>query len=179
MEYGWASWYGPGFQNRHAANGEVYDMHAMTAAHRDFPLNSVVRVTNQKNGNTAIVRITDRGPFVGDRIIDLSLAAAKVVGIWKTGTAPVKLEVLSAPSPVDRGGRWCVQIGAIAKQKDAIKLKQQLMKDYQTREVLQFPSPSGGYWVRVKVPGDDKKRAQEIARRTKVSEGAVFMVRMD
>src|SRR4051812_18266186 len=92
---GYASWYGPGFHNRRASNGEVYDMNAMTAAHRDFPLNSVVRVTNEKTGNSAVVRITDRGPFVPNRIIDLSLAAAKQVDVWKSGTAMVKLEVIS------------------------------------------------------------------------------------
>src|SRR5262249_35792154 len=67
-EVGWASWYGPGFQNRQAANGEVFDTERMTAAHRTLPLNSIVRVTNLKTNESALVRITDRGPFVGDRI---------------------------------------------------------------------------------------------------------------
>ncbi|ABF39794.1 rare lipoprotein A [Candidatus Koribacter versatilis Ellin345] len=176
---GYASWYGPGFHNRRASNGEVYDMNAMTAAHRDFPLNSVVRVTNEQTGHSAVVRITDRGPFVPNRIIDLSLAAAKQVDVWKSGTAMVKLEVISAPSPVDHGGRWCVQIGALSRQKDAIKLKEHLLESFETTQVIQFPAPDGGYWVRVKVPQDDKKRAQEVARATHVSEGNVFLVRLD
>jgi len=176
---GFASWYGPGFHNRRASNGEIYDMNAMTAAHRDFPLNSVVRVTNEQTGHSAVVRITDRGPFVPNRIIDLSLAAAKQVDVWKSGTAMVKLEVISAPSPVDRGGRWCVQIGALSKQKDAIRLKEHLLESFETTQVIQFPAPDGGYWVRVKVPQDDKKRAQEVARATHVSEGNVFLVRLD
>jgi len=176
---GYASWYGPGFHNRRASNGEVYNMNAMTAAHRDFPLNSVVRVTNEKTGHSAVVRITDRGPFVPDRIIDLSLAAAKAVDVWRSGTAMVKLEVLSAPAPIDHGGRWCVQIGALSRQKDAIKLKQHLLESFQTTQVIQFPAPDGGYWVRVKVPQDDKKRALEIARATHPSEGTVFLVRLD
>ena len=176
---GYASWYGPGFHNRRASNGEVYDMNAMTAAHRDFPLNSVVRVTNEKTGHSAVVRITDRGPFVPNRIIDLSLAAAKAVDVWRSGTAMVKLEVISAPAPIEHGGRWCVQIGAIPHQKDAIRLKEQLLQSFETTQVIQFPAPDGGYWVRVKVPQDDKKRAQQVARETHPDEGNVFLVRLD
>src|SRR5581483_420836 len=178
-EEGYASWYGPGFHNRRASNGEVYDMNAMTAAHRDFPLNSVVRVTNEKTGHSTVVRITDRGPFVPNRIIDLSLAAAKAVDVWRSGTAMVKLEVLSAPAPIEHGGRWCVQIGAISSQKDAIRLKEHLLRTFETTQVIQFPAPDGGYWVRVKVPQDDKRRAQEVARETHPDQGNVFLVRLD
>src|SRR5205807_7458756 len=78
-ELGLASWYGPPYHNRRGANGEVYDMNAMTAAHRTLPLNSLVRVTNPQTGHSAVVRITDRGPFIGERMLDLSLAAAKAV----------------------------------------------------------------------------------------------------
>ncbi len=176
---GYASWYGPGFHNRRSSNGEIFNMNAMTAAHRDFPLNSVVRVTNEKTGHSTIVRITDRGPFVPNRIIDLSMAAAKAVDVWRPGTALVKLEVLSAPSAIDRGGRWCVQIGALPTQREAIRLKTHLLESFETTQVIQFPAPDGGYWVRVKVPQDDKKRAQEIARATHVTEGNVFLVRLD
>jgi rare lipoprotein A len=154
-------------------------MNAMTAAHRDFPLNSVVRVTNLKTGHSTVVRITDRGPFVPNRIIDLSLAAAKAVDVWRAGTAMVKLEVLSAPAPIESGGRWCVQIGAISSQKDAIRLKEHLLRTFETRQVIEFPAPDGGYWVRVKVPEDDKRRAQEVARETHPDEGNVFLVRLD
>ena len=78
-EEGLASWYGPPYHNRRGSNGEVYNMHAMTAAHRTLPLGSIIRVTNLKTGQTALVRITDRGPFIPGRIIDLSLAAAREV----------------------------------------------------------------------------------------------------
>ena len=81
VETGLASWYGPPYHNRRGANGEVYDMNALTAAHKILPLNSLVRVTNLKTGSSTVVRITDRGPFVGDRIIDLSLAAALYLGV--------------------------------------------------------------------------------------------------
>jgi rare lipoprotein A len=178
-EEGYASWYGPGFHNRRASNGEIFNMNALTAAHRDFPLNSMVRVTNEKTGHSVMVKITDRGPFVPNRIIDLSMAAAKAVDVWRPGTALVKLEVISAPSPIEHGGRWCVQIGALSRQRDAIRLKQHLIESFETSQVIQFPSPDGGYWVRVKVPQDDKKRAQAIARATHVDEGNVFLVRLD
>ena len=82
VETGLASWYGPPYNRRKGANGEIYDQNAMTAAHRTLPLNSMVRVTNLTTGQTAMVRITDRGPFIEDRIIDLSLAAAKAVDVW-------------------------------------------------------------------------------------------------
>jgi rare lipoprotein A len=91
---GVASWYGPKFQGRKTSCGEVYDMHRMTAAHKTFPMNTLVRVTNLKNGRRTVVRINDRGPFVDDRIIDLSYAAAKDLGMVRAGTARVRVTVL-------------------------------------------------------------------------------------
>jgi rare lipoprotein A len=91
---GTASWYGPGFHGRKTATGEVYDMNGLTAAHTALPLNSVVRVTNLMNNKEVTVRINDRGPFVGDRVIDLSLASAKELGMVGPGTAPVRVTVV-------------------------------------------------------------------------------------
>lgn len=91
---GIASWYGPNFHGKKTSNGERYDMNVMTAAHKTYPMNTIVRVTNRNSGESAVVRINDRGPFVDGRIIDLSKAAAKRVGVFANGTAPVKLEVL-------------------------------------------------------------------------------------
>jgi rare lipoprotein A len=91
---GIASWYGPNFHGKKTSNGEWYDMYAMTAAHKTLPMNTVVKVTNLLNGKSAIVRINDRGPFVKNRIIDLSYAAAKKIGVVASGTAPVRLEIL-------------------------------------------------------------------------------------
>ena len=177
-EVGYASWYGPPYHNRRGANGEIYDQNAMTAAHKSLPMNSIVRVTNVKTGEKQIVRITDRGPFVGDRIIDLSEAAAKAVDVWRPGTAKVKVEVLFAPADIETGGRWCVQVGAFAKQKDAIELKDRLMRRYHTAKVLEFAGPTG-FWVRVRVLDDDKSRAREVANIINVEEGGVFLVRLD
>jgi len=177
-ETGIASWYGPPYHNRRGANGEVYDMNALTAAHKTLPLNSMVRVTNVKTDSSTIVRITDRGPFVGDRVIDLSLAAAKAVDVWRPGTALVKVEVLTAPAPIATGGRWAVQIGAFQSPQAAAELKSKLMRRYHTAQVLQFTGPTGE-WVRVRVQDDDKKRAQELAQATVTPEGGVFLVRLD
>jgi rare lipoprotein A len=103
-EQGVASWYGPGFHGKKTSSGEAYDMHAMTAAHTVLPLNTVVKVTNLENRKEIVVRINDRGPFVGDRVIDLSLAAAKELGMVRPGTAPVKVTVLG-PSDTKQASR--------------------------------------------------------------------------
>jgi rare lipoprotein A len=89
-----ASWYGPKFHGRQTANGEQFDMNQMTAAHRTLPFGTKVRVTNRSNGRSVVVRINDRGPFVRNRVIDLSRGAAQTVGMIDSGVAPVKLEVL-------------------------------------------------------------------------------------
>ncbi len=175
---GYASWYGPPYHNRRGANGEIYDQNAMTAAHRTLPMGSIVRVTNEKTQQQALVKITDRGPFVGDRIIDLSVASAKAVGVWRPGTAPVRLEVLFAPAEINEGGRWCVQVGAFTEQEEALKLKEKLQRRYHTAKVLQFAGPTG-YWVRVRVLDDDKTRAQEVAKVITANEAGVYLVRLD
>lgn len=177
-EVGYASWYGPNYHGKKAANGDVYDQTEMTAAHNTLPLNSIVRVVNLKNNRTTVVRITDRGPFVGDRIIDLSAAAAKAVDVYLPGTARVRLDVLEAPRPIATGGRWCVQIGAFQSHPDALHMKEHLLHRYPSAQVLQFKGPTG-YWVRIRVPLDDKEKTREVYAHTHVNEGGVFMVRLD
>jgi rare lipoprotein A len=92
---GTASWYGPGFHGRTTANGERYDMNAMTAAHKTLRFGTKVKVTNSSNGKSVVVRINDRGPFVGRRVIDLSKSAASAIDMIRPGTAKVTIEVLS------------------------------------------------------------------------------------
>jgi len=179
VQTGRASWYGAPYHNRRGSNGEIYDMNAMTAAHRTLPLGSIVRVTNVKTGHSAIVRITDRGPFVEGRIVDLSLAAAKKIDVLQTGTAMVRLEVLKAPASLDSGGRWAVQIGAFDVEKEATSLTSHLARRYHTAKVQQFRSPIGDWWVRVRVLGDDRQRAEEVAHDTQTSQGSIFLVRLD
>jgi len=178
-ETGLASWYGAPYHNRRGSNGEVYDMHAMTAAHRTLPLGSIVRITNEKTGHSAVVRITDRGPFVPGRILDLSLAAAKAVDVFLPGVAKLHMEVLQAPAPLDTGGRWAAQIGSFAEEKGARQLADHLQRRYRTAKVLTFASPTGDWWVRVRVLDDDRERAQSLARETETAEGTVFLVRLD
>jgi rare lipoprotein A len=178
-ETGMASWYGPPYHNRRGSNGEVYNMHAMTAAHRTLPLGSIVRVTNVKSGSSAIVRITDRGPFIEGRILDLSLAAAKALDVYLPGVSRVRLEVLEAPAPLDTGGRWCVQIGSIDHEKDASELADRLQRRYHTAKVLKFSSPVGGWWVRIRVLDDDKQRAEALMRESATPQGTMFLVRLD
>ena len=120
--HGVASWYGPNFHGKLTSNGERYNMWQMTAAHKTLPMNTIVRVTNKRNGKTAVVRINDRGPFVSTRIIDLSKAAASKIGMIGTGTAPVKLEVL----------------GFQVKGARTIPTKKQLKRSVQTKELSSF-----------------------------------------
>jgi rare lipoprotein A len=179
VETGLASWYGPPYHNRVGSNGEVYNMHAMTAAHRTLPLGTVVRVTNLKTGHSALVRITDRGPFIPGRIVDLSLAAARKLDVYLPGTAEVKLEVMQTPAPLNTGGKWAVQIGGFRHEHEASKLADHIEHRYRTAKVLRFPSPAGDWWVRVRVLDDDHSRAQQLAAETTTPEGAVFLVRLD
>ncbi len=178
-EIGRASWYGPPYHNRRGSNGEVYNMHAMTAAHRTLPLGSIVRVTNLKTGHAALVRITDRGPFIPGRVLDLSLAAAHKLDVYGPGVAEVKVEVMQTPSSMNAGGKWAVQIGGFPDEESAAKLASHLQRRYHTAKVLKFSSPAGDWWVRVRVLGDDHDRAQQLVSETATPEGAVFLVRLD
>ena len=102
VQRGIASWYGKKFHGRKTSSGEVYNMHAMTAAHKTLPLPSYVRVVNIKNGRSIVVKVNDRGPFIGDRIIDLSFAAATKLGVTEPGTAEVEISVVSSPKSKKR-----------------------------------------------------------------------------
>ena len=179
VENGMASWYGPPYNHHRASNGQVYDMNAMTAAHRTLPLDSIVRVTNLKTGHSAVVRITDRGPFIEGRILDLSEAAAKKADVWLAGVAMVRMEVLRTPVPLDRGGRWAVQIGGFEKQHAADKEADHLSHAFRDARVQCFSSPVGNWWVRVRVQDDARQLAEEVLHHAETSEGAVFLVRLD
>lgn len=179
VETGIASWYGPPYHNRKSSDGEIYNMNALTAAHRTLPLGSIVRVTNVSTQHSVVVRITDRGPFIPGRIIDLSLAAAKAVDVWRSGLARVKVELLQTPASLNEGGRWAVQIGAFEDQESATELRDHLARRYHTARVHEFASPTGNWWLQVRVLQDDKQRAEEVARDTHTAEGAVFLVRLD
>lgn len=183
VETGLASWYGPPYAGRKGADGTVYDQNAMTAAHLSLPMGSIVRVTNLATNQSAVVKITDRGPFVRGRIIDLSLAAAKATGLYRMGVAKVRVEAWTPPPSTSPtaipGGRWCVQVGAFQSEKDAIKLKTQLMRRYTTAKVIEFPGPTG-HWVRINPARPDKTNALEVADSIHVDGGAEpYLIRTD
>lgn len=141
---GTASWYGKDFHGKKTSNGETYDMHAMTAAHKTLPLGVFVKVKNTNNGNETVVRVNDRGPFVKGRIIDLSYAAAKKLGVDIAGTAPVRLEALGyRGSGVDQykaldnydAGSYTVQIGSFKEYANAQRLSAEMTKQYGFSEI--------------------------------------------
>ncbi len=177
-EEGLASWYGPPYHNRKAANGQVFDQNAMTAAHRTLPLNSLIKVTNIQTGQSVVVRVTDRGPFVQGRVLDLSMASAKAAGVWRPGIAKVRIDVYQTPSAIAEGGRWCVQVGAFKNEDEAIKLRDHLLHKYHTANVIEFTGPTG-HWVRIRPQADDKKKAFEIASELDPVEGNAYLVRLD
>lgn len=138
VEEGLASWYGKDFHGRYTSNGEIYDMYAMTAAHKTLPLGISVKVINHANGRSAVVRLNDRGPFVKGRIIDLSYSAANELGVVGPGTAPVRIEALGYQEK-DAAGQivyrepksfivdsYSVQVGAFTVQENARRLAAQL-----------------------------------------------------
>jgi rare lipoprotein A len=177
-EVGYATWYTAPYKGRRAANGQVFDDDAMTAAHRTLPMGSLVVVTNMKTGQSSAMRISDRGPFVEDRMLDLSIASAKAVGIYRTGMALVRMDVYEAPKPINTGGRWCVQIGAFHDESEALELKDQLQQEYPRANVIEFPGEKS-YWVRIRPQGDDRAQAEYIARHLQPVEGNAFLTRLD
>jgi rare lipoprotein A len=189
-EVGLASWYGPPYAGRKGADGTVYDQNAMTAAHLTLPMGTMVRVTNLSTNQSVVVKITDRGPFVRGRIIDLSLAAAKATGVYRAGVAKVRVEAFAPAAPTTTtlmgksavpaipGGRWCVQIGAFTNQEDAISLKSDLMRRYTTAKVIEFAGPTG-HWVRINPKYPDKQTAEQVAESIHVPDAEPYLIRLD
>ena len=177
-QVGIASWYGAPYHNARGANGQVYNQDAMTAAHRTLPMGTVVRVTNLSTHLSVVVTITDRGPFVHGRILDLSRAAALKIGVWRTGTAWVRIDVLRSPPSALQDGRWCVQIGVLHHEGSAEKLRDHLQRAYPSANVIDFKGATG-YWVRIRPYGQSHRSAQQIAAIVQPSEGEAYIVRLD
>jgi len=137
-ETGIASWYGEDFHGRKTANGETYDMHAMTAAHRTLPFNTRVRVTNLDNGRKTELRINDRGPFVPGRIIDLSQRGAKEIEMLGPGTARVIVEAVGfAPGAAQSmEGTYSIQVGAFLERDNAYRFRDDLAKRHANVRVV-------------------------------------------
>jgi rare lipoprotein A len=177
-EVGLASWYRAPYKGRKAANGQVFDDRARTAAHRTLPMGSLIKVTNLKTDESSAMRITDRGPFVDDRIIDLTIASAKATGVYWPGSARVRVDVYQTPKPIETGGRWCVQIGAFKDEETALGLKEHLLRKYPGSNVIEFPGEKS-YWVRIRPQGDNRELAESIARHIRTAEGEAFLTRLD
>ena len=177
-EIGYATWYSAPYKGRRAANGQVFDNNALTAAQRTLPMGSLIVVTNLKTGQSSAMRINDRGPFVGDRMIDLTIASAKAVGLYQSGLAQVRMDVYQTPKPINAGGHWCVQIGAFHKERDALRLKEHLLKQYPGANVIEFPGEKS-FWVRIRPEGDDRAMAAFIAQHIQPVEGNAYLTRLD
>jgi peptidoglycan lytic transglycosylase len=178
VEEGVASWYGVPFNGHRTSDGEIYDMYQFTAAHRTLPFGSIVQVTNLSNGRQTEVRINDRGPFVNNRIIDLSYSAAEALGIVGPGTAPVRLQVVSGPNPV--AGLFCVQIGAFAVEANAESLRARLAARYSPITIVPYDSPNGLFY-RVRVGSlPSEEAARQLAAQLRADEQLnTFVVRLD
>src|SRR3984957_12012889 len=178
VEEGVASGAGVPFNGRRTSNGEIYDMHTFTAAHRTLPFNCMVRVTNLDNGKQTEVRINDRGPFVATRVIDLSLAAAQAIEMWGPGTAHVRLEILSGPNPTK--GFFGVQVGAFKVQENAEQFRAEMDSAYPPATIQSYDAPDGTYYrVRVgKLPSEEA--AQKLADQLRADgRKAALVVRID
>ncbi len=173
-EEGNASWYGYPFHGRRASNGEIYDKNKLTAAHRTLPFDTLVRVTNLSNNKSTVVRITDRGPFVENRIIDLSQAAAREIESIGPGVVRVRLEVLGNVDPTE--GYFTVQVGAFRDRGNAERLVDRLSHSYTPIFIQQYDAPDGTFYrVRVgKISGESA--AQDFAEQLRTKEGFTPMV---
>lgn len=143
MERGVASWYGPGFHGNRTANGERYDMHKLTAAHRTLPLGSIAVVRSLSSGRHVTVRINDRGPFARGRILDLSLAGAQALGMTGNGTDQIELRVVGYTPRPEGMGVLRVQVGAFADLQNARGLFDQIRLEYSGGRVTQVDLTEG------------------------------------
>ncbi len=143
VQYGIASWYGADFHGKQTSSGEVYDMYQLTCAHQTLPLGTMVMVTNLDNGRSLELKVNDRGPFVKDRVIDVSYAAAQMLGMWEKGTASVKVEVIgSAPELVQR---FTLQVGSFVDEINAQRLAEQLRKNFENVSVTTLETQTQKY----------------------------------
>jgi peptidoglycan lytic transglycosylase len=165
VQTGIASWYGPGFHGEATSSGEVYDQRQLTAAHRTLPLGTRVEVTNLDNGRTIEVRVNDRGPFVGDRIIDLSYAAAQALEMIGPGTAPVQIQILGEAAGSFPAVSYAVQAGSFADQENARRLQRALAREVQGVYVTELEKDGRSYY-RVRIgPYRRREDAVQVARR--------------
>jgi rare lipoprotein A len=166
VQYGVASWYGSDFHGKPTSSGEVYDMYQLTCAHNTFPLGTTVMVTNLENGRSVELKVNDRGPFVKERIIDLSYAAARILGMWEKGTASVKVEGLGPL--IEPNQPFTLQVGSFTDEANAQKVAAQLRKDFENVYVATMETSTQKYH-RVRI-GQFETRDQALAMAEKLSQ---------
>ena len=173
---GYASWYGHPYHGRRTSNGETYDMYKMTAAHRTLAFDTVVKVSNLSNGKSATVRINDRGPFVKDRIIDLSYSAAKQIDMVGPGTARVSLEILKVvPNPYP----LAIQVASFKEEENAKRLQAGLKTRFSPVALEEFQSPEGAFFRVLVGQFKDAQEARAALRALRQENLDAFMVRLD
>jgi rare lipoprotein A len=178
VETGLASWYGHPYHGRAAANGEIYDMEKLTAAHRTLPFGTLVHVTNLGNGKSVDVRIIDRGPFVAGRIIDLSHAAGESIDMIGVGITQVRVDVLSLPTVKAAENWYAVQAGAFQDKDKAERLRGSLERQYgSARLVLRKGYPV--FWRVLVGKEHTEDAANVLAERVRQETGSGFVVRLD
>ena len=179
VETGVASWYGVPYHGRQAANGEIYDMEKLTAAHRTLPFSTWVRVENLANGKGVDVRITDRGPFIGDRIIDLSHAAAREIEMIGPGTANVRVVVIANPESPEPAV-FAVQVGLFRNRENAERLRDRLTALYGTAQLVERSGVVPLYRVLAGAESTPEAAEQMAIRiRRDISVPEAYVVRLD
>ena len=178
-ETGLASWYGHPYPGRPSSSGEIYDMDQLTAAHRTLPFGSIVEVKNLDNGRTVTVRINDRGPFAEGRIIDLSRAAARQIGLIGPGTALVRIQLLgyADPEAARAPALYTIQAGAFADRRNAERFQHKLRRQYEPVDIVASVSSPVVHRVYVGRFGD-LREAEEAAARLRREVRDVFVVRI-
>ncbi len=180
VEVGTASWYGHPYHGRPAADGEIYDMEKLTAAHRTLPFGTWVRVQNLENHKVVDVRINDRGPFIDGRIIDLSHAAAREISMIGPGTARVRMEIISLPAAAGPA-LFAVQVGAFQNKANAENIRREMASKYGNARLVLRPGDPPRWRVRV---GAESTQAGAGALRDRIrgenhDHAAAFIVRLD
>jgi rare lipoprotein A len=181
-ETGIASWYGHPYHGRAAANGEIYDMEKMTAAHRTLPFGTWVRVTNLTNGKTVDVRIIDRGPFVEGRIIDLSHAAAGAIDLLGPGIARVRVDIISPPggAAAQAPAQYAIQIGVFQDRDRAERLQRSMEVQFGSARIV--PQPQAGrpsLWRVLVGAAVNLQEANTLAEKVRAQTGEALVVRLD
>ena len=166
VQYGIASWYGKDFHGKPTSSGEIYDMYQLTCAHNTLPLGTMVMVTHMENGKSVELKVNDRGPFVKDRIIDVSYAAAQIIGMYGKGTAYVKVEAIGPV--VEQVQRFTLQVGSFADETNAQRLAEQLRKNFDNVHVTTLDTQTQRYH-RVRV-GQFETREEALGTAEKLSQ---------